>query len=113
VEEYAAGMSSDMSGLEERLGGIDASDPEALQEALSSGEGLFQPEDTPQQKASLSRLETTLALIEGWVSVVVDEAVRGRLPQAGDLAKAPRRRRPTRRPAEHTRATLARPEPRP
>ncbi|WP_420157897.1 zinc-dependent metalloprotease [Nocardiopsis sp. CNT-189] len=106
VEEYAAGMSFDMSGLEERLGGIDVSDPEALQEALSGGEGLFQPEDTPRQKASLSRLETSLALVEGWVSVVVDEAVRGRLPQAGALAEATRRRRATGGPAEHTFATL-------
>ncbi len=106
VEEYAAGMSFDMSGLEERLGGIDVSDPAALQEALSGGEGLFQPEDTPQQKASLSRLETSLALVEGWVSVVVDEAVRDRLPQAGALAEATRRRRATGGPAEHTFATL-------
>ncbi|MFC4560434.1 zinc-dependent metalloprotease [Nocardiopsis mangrovi] len=108
VEEYAHGMSFDMSGLEEKLGGIDMSNPEALQEALSGtdGEGLFQPEDTPQQKASLARLETTLALIEGWVSVVVDAAVADRLPHAAALAEATRRRRATGGPAEHTFATL-------
>ncbi len=106
IEEYAAGMSFDMSALEERLGGIDLSDPAALQEALSGGEGLLQPQDTPQQKASLARLETAIALIEGWVSVVVDEAVRDRLPQAPSLAEAVRRRRATGGPAEHTFATL-------
>ncbi|MDA2808497.1 zinc-dependent metalloprotease [Nocardiopsis suaedae] len=106
IEEYAAGMSFDMSALEERLGGIDLSDPEALQEALSGGEGLLQPQDTPQQKASLARLETAIALIEGWVSVVVDDAVRGRLPQSASLAEAIRRRRATGGPAEHTFATL-------
>ncbi|GAB3207850.1 zinc-dependent metalloprotease [Marinactinospora thermotolerans] len=108
VEEYARGMSFDMSGLEEKLGRIDISNPDALQEALSGteGEGLFQPQDTPQQKASLARLETTLALVEGWVSVVVDSAVSTRLPQAAALAEAIRRRRASGGPAEHTFATL-------
>nr|WP_155998186.1 zinc-dependent metalloprotease [Streptomonospora sp. PA3] len=108
VEEYARGMSFDMSGLEEKLGQIDIANPEALQEALSGseGEGLFQPQDTPQQKASLARLETTLALVEGWLSVVVDSAVAERLPQSAALAEATRRRRATGGPAEHTFATL-------
>src|SRR5690625_252166 len=97
VEDYARGMSFDMSGLEEKLGQIDIANPEALQEALSGseGEGLFQPQDTPQQKASLARLETTLALVEGWLSVVVDAAVAERLPQSAALAEATRRRRAT------------------
>ncbi|MFC7327699.1 zinc-dependent metalloprotease [Marinactinospora rubrisoli] len=108
VEEYARGMSFDMSALEEKLGRIDISNPEALQEALSGseGQGLFQPQDTPQQKASLARLETTLALVEGWVSVVVDASVAGRLPHAAALAEAARRRRASGGPAEHTFATL-------
>src|SRR5699024_8938874 len=70
------------------------------------GESLFQPEDTPQQKAALARLETTLALIEGWVATVVASAVAGRLPQADALAEASRRRRATGGPAEHTFAAL-------
>ncbi|NYI97935.1 putative hydrolase [Streptomonospora nanhaiensis] len=108
VEEYANGMSFDMSALEERLGSVDLGNPEALQEALSGadGEGLFQPQDTPQQKASLARLETTLALVEGWLSVVVDDSVNGRLPHAAALGEAIRRRRATGGPAEHTFATL-------
>ena len=109
VEEYAAGMSFDVSGLEDKLGEIDLTNPEALQEALSDGMGgqsLLQPEDTPQQKAALSRLETALALIEGWVSIVVSSAVSGRLPQADALAEASRRHRATGGPAEHTFAAL-------
>ncbi len=109
VEEYASGMSFDVSGLEDKLGEIDLTNPEALQEALSDGVGgqsLLQPEDTPQQKAALSRLETALALIEGWVSVVVSSAVSGRLPQADALAEASRRHRATGGPAEHTFAAL-------
>jgi hypothetical protein len=37
-------------------------------------EGIFTPEDTPQQRAALARLETALALVEGWVCHVVDRA---------------------------------------
>lgn len=108
VEDYARGMSFDMSALEEKLGRIDPGNPEAMQEALSGaeGEGLFQPQETPQQKASLARLETTLALIEGWVSAVADAAVSERLPGSAALAEATRRRRATGGPAEHTFATL-------
>jgi putative hydrolase len=109
VEEYAAGMSFDVSGLEDKLGGMDLTNPEALQEMMSGGmgsEGLLQPEDTPQQKAALTRLETTLALIEGWVATVVARAVSERLPQSGALAETTRRRRATGGPAEHTFAAL-------
>ncbi len=108
VNEYADGMSFDVSGLEDRLGEIDLTNPEALQEVLggAGGEGLLQPEDTPQQKAALTRLETTLALIEGWVATVVSSAVSARLPQADALAEALRRRRATGGPAEHTFAAL-------
>jgi putative hydrolase len=84
---------------------IDPANPDALREALS-GAALFQPEDTPQQKAALSRLETALALVEGWVATVVDEAAGNRLPHATALAEAIRRRRATGGPAERTFATL-------
>jgi hypothetical protein len=67
---------------------------------------MFQPEDTPQQKAALVRLETLLALVEGWVATVVGDAAAERLPQAGALAEAIRRRRATGGPAERTFATL-------
>src|SRR5690606_37030655 len=108
VEEYAAGMSFDIYGVEILLGHIDRTNPESLQEALYSleGQGLFQTEDTPRQKASLARLETTLALVEGWVSTVVDAAVSQRLPQSAALGEALRRRRASGGPAEHTFAAL-------
>jgi putative hydrolase len=84
---------------------IDISNPEALREALAGGE-LLRPENTPEQKAALARLETALALVEGWVSTVVESAAAERLPHAGALAEAIRRRRATGGPAERTFATL-------
>src|SRR5919201_6146996 len=105
VEQYASGITVDMARLQEAMPEVDITNPEALQNALS-GEGLFRPEDTPAQKAALSRLETALALVEGWVATVVSAAARDRLTHADALAEAIRRRRATGGPAERTFATL-------
>ncbi|WP_121436421.1 zinc-dependent metalloprotease [Actinomadura pelletieri] len=105
VEEYARGITVDLSGIEQAVQGLDLSNPEAIQEALG-GEIQLQPEETPRQKAALARLETTLALVEGWVDTVVNEAAEGRLPDSVKLAEAVRRRRATGGPAERTFATL-------
>jgi putative hydrolase len=107
VESYARGIKMDFSALEEAAQGIDPmalSDPSKLEEILS--QGTFEPQNTPEQKQALERLETLLALIEGWVEVVVIEAVGDRLPGAGALAETLRRRRGTGGPAEQTFATL-------
>src|SRR6202020_782875 len=111
VADFGQGLSNSAEeiriflALREAMPQIDPSNPEALREALSDA-SLFQPEDTPQQKAALARLETLLALVEGWVATVVDDAAGDRLPQAGALAEAIRRRRATGGPAERTFATL-------
>src|SRR5580704_4045867 len=105
VEQYASGISVDMARLQEAMPEVDITNPEALSEALS-GEGLFRPEDTPAQKAALTRLETALALVEGWVATVVSAVARERLTHADALAEAIRRRRATGGPAERTFATL-------
>ena len=105
VEQYASGITVDVARLQEAMPEVDITNPEALRDALS-GEGLFRPEDTPAQKAALSRLETALALVEGWVATVVRAAAAGRLTHADALAEAIRRRRATGGPAERTFATL-------
>ena len=105
VEDYARGIAVDADALRQAMPQIDPANPEALNEALA-GAALFQPEDTEQQKAALARLETVLALVEGWVATVVDAAAADRLPQADALAEAIRRRRATGGPAERTFATL-------
>ncbi|MQA06798.1 MAG: hydrolase [Streptosporangiales bacterium] len=107
VEEYAKGIDVDTSRLESLVGQLDLTNPEALQNALS--EGLFDGDEianTPAQQAALRRLETLLALVEGWVDTVVTAATDGRMPSALSLAEAVRRRRATGGPAERTLATL-------
>ena len=104
VEGYARGIKVDTSKLEDAVGQIDPTHPEQLQDALQ--QGMFQPEDTPEQKAALARLETALALVEGWVDAVVHAAAAPHLPSAGALRDTLRRRRASGGPAEQTFATL-------
>jgi len=98
VQAYARDISFDMAGIEEAMQQIDPADPEAMQEAL--GSRLFSPEPSAAQQAALSRLETYLALVEGWVDVVTEQATRPHLPHAAALVESVRRRRASGGPAE-------------
>jgi putative hydrolase len=107
VEAYAKGMQIDMSGIEELARDFNPatlSDPAAIENLL--GQGVFEPKATPAQTQALERLETLLALIEGWVQVVVTAALGDRIPGAAALSETLRRRRATGGPAEQTFATL-------
>ena len=107
VEAYAQGMKIDMSGMEELAQGLDPSalsDPAAMEKLMS--QGMFEPKATPEQTVALERLETLLALVEGWVQTVVAAALGERMPGTVALAEMLRRRRATGGPAEQTFATL-------
>lgn len=104
VEAYSRGIRVDTSRLEEAVGRLDPSDPGAIQEALSGG--MFEIEQTPEQEAALNRLETMLALVEGWVDEVVSAAAEPHLPSGAALRETVRRRRAAGGPAEQTFATL-------
>ncbi|MGB3483100.1 MAG: zinc-dependent metalloprotease [Mycobacterium sp.] len=107
VEAYAKGIEIDMSGIEEMAQGFNPAamaDPAAMEQLLN--QGIFEPKATEQQTAALQRLETLLALIEGWVQTVVTAALGDRIPGASALSETLRRRRATGGPAEQTFATL-------
>ncbi|MGL5856885.1 MAG: zinc-dependent metalloprotease [Angustibacter sp.] len=103
VQEYARGISIDTERIESAVHDVDPTDTEALQAALANG--LFEPQASPAQRVVLDRLETMLALIEGWVETVTDAAAAP-LTHASRLREAVRRRRATGGPAEQTFATL-------
>ena len=104
VRDYARDTTIDTNAIEEGLRSIDPTDVEAMQQALAGR--LFAPQQSAAQKSALSRLETLLALIEGWVDVVAAAAVSPHLPQAEALGEAIRRRRASGGPAEKTFAAL-------
>ncbi|MCZ2829647.1 zinc-dependent metalloprotease [Modestobacter sp. VKM Ac-2986] len=100
-EAIQRGLDEAMSGME---GGLDPQDPESIQRLL--GSGVLEPEETPEQAMALRRLETLLALVEGWVDTIVAAAAAERLPGHSALAETMRRRRASGGPAEQTFATL-------
>src|SRR6266540_792219 len=104
VEAYAAGIRVNREAVEEAVSRLDPANPEGVQEIAL--EGIFTPDDSPQQKAALTRLETALALVEGWVCHVVDRAAADRLPDVVRLSETFRRRRAAGGPAEQTFSAL-------
>ncbi|QAY73593.1 zinc-dependent metalloprotease [Agromyces protaetiae] len=103
ITTYARGIGIDIEKLEELAEGFDPSNTDALRSAVENG-ALIKPRSDSQQ-AALDRLETMLALVEGWVDVVTADATT-RLPGADRIAETIRRRRASGGPAESALATL-------
>jgi len=103
ITEFAHGIRIDTSRLEELASGFDPANPEELRAAMTSGALI--PPKSDEQLAALARLETMLALVEGWVDVVTAQAT-SRLPSSVAIAETVRRRRASGGPAESAFATL-------
>jgi len=103
ITEFARGITIDSSRLEDLAASFDPANPEELRQAMVDG-SLIPPKSDAQLQA-LGRLETMLALIEGWVDVVTVEAT-SRLPKADAIAETVKRRRAAGGPAESAFATL-------
>jgi putative hydrolase len=103
VDDYARGLGVNASAIAEQLGGLDPTDPAAMQNALTSG--VFEPPTTPEQEAAQRRLGALIALVEGWLDDVVDQA-GALMPSSSALAEAVRRRRAAGGPAEQAFASL-------
>ena len=103
IGAFSQDLGVDIDQVERFAEGFDPTDTERLKEAFSNGELI--PPKTPAQDAALARLETTLALVEGWVDVVTADAT-ARLPKASAVAETVRRRRATGGPGEQAFATL-------
>jgi len=104
VDAYGRGINIDPQAIQSALSEIDPANPESLQNALAGG--VFEPQNTAAQNIALRRLETMLALIEGWVDTVVAEAAGARMQGGDALSEAIRRRRASGGPAEQTFSTL-------
>ena len=104
VEEYAIGLVIDTSHLEEvtRELNLESGDPQAIQDAMSKLQGMdLSPRITSKNTAAASRLETLLALVEGWAEHVVSEALGERIPSTSKLTQAWAHRRSTGGSAEN------------
>jgi putative hydrolase len=103
ITDFARGIRIDTDRLEQLAADFDPSNPEELRAAVTSGALI--PPKSDEQLAALARLETMLALVEGWVDVVT-AAATARLPKSIAIAETVRRRRAAGGPAESAFATL-------
>jgi putative hydrolase len=103
IRDFASGITIDTDRIMDMASDFDPMNTEAVRDLVASGKLL--PERTEAQHRALERLETLLALIEGWVDHVTFLATT-RLPKSANLAEAIRRRRASGGPAEHAFSTL-------
>ena len=108
VVEYGKGIHIDIDAIQRQAQeafekaqenmGDGAAQGDALGFALDSG--IFTPEESPAQKVALLKLETVLALIDGWTDEVSALAAGDRLPAIEQLRETLRRRRASAAPAQ-------------
>ncbi len=89
VSSFATGLKIDPESIQNLAQQIDPSDPTTFNLVIESG-GLITPR-TPEQEQVLARIETTLALIEGWADAVA-LASASRLPGINQVFELIRRR---------------------
>lgn len=103
ITQYASEIRIDTSQIEELTRDMESIDTAALQEAFQNG--AFIAARSEDQTRALESIENTLALIEGWVDAVTDQAT-SLLPKSIAIGEAVRRRRASGGPAEKTFGTL-------
>ncbi|MFV0450711.1 MAG: zinc-dependent metalloprotease [Propioniciclava sp.] len=109
LSHYASHISIDPDSFEEAIesqmsGGLS---PESLASFSETVTGrLFRPDLSEEQQEIVQRLETLVAVVEGWVDDVVGQATAGLLPGADALMEAARRRRAAAGPAQAALRTL-------
>ncbi len=99
VIEFAAGLKVELSGLQEMVQQLDPNDPDSINQIMEASASFNTR--TPEQDAALSRIETLLALIDGYVDAVSEDAGK-RLPNIASLIELINRKRATDGAAEKT-----------
>lgn len=103
VREFAAGLKVDVEQIQSLAEDIDPTDQDALNQLMRAGALITQR--TPEQELALSRIELTLALIEGWGDFVSESACK-RLPAIGSITELFNRHRASSGALEKTFQTL-------
>jgi len=110
IADYGKGIRIDIEQIQRQAeeaiesGTIDPNNPETFSIALN--QGLFTPDESPTQQQAVAKLETALALIDGWVDDVTTLAAAGRLPSLDALRETVRRRRATSSPVQQLFSSL-------
>jgi putative hydrolase len=93
LEDFLSTLRIDLEGMQARLSSIDTTDPEALQQAFESDEGLFGAELDDEQRLKLARIQAFMAAAEGYGDHVMHALGSELLPSYGRIEEAMRRYR--------------------
>lgn len=108
IVAYGAGIRIDLEAIqrqaEDAMQGISENGEQSFTFSLDSG--MFTPEETPSQREALSKLETVLALVDGWADDVATLAAGDRIPSITALRELQRRKRATSAPSQQLFKTM-------
>ena len=93
LDDFLATLTIDMEGMQSKLAGLDAADPEALQALMGSDEGLFGAELDDEQRLKLARIQAFMAAAEGYGDHVMHALGSELLGSYGQIEEAMRRYR--------------------
>ncbi len=93
VDDYVSRFEVNPDAVEESLGELDPTDPQALQQVLGNPETLLGAVQTEAQREVLGRLATLLTVIVGYVDHVLDGVGRGLVGAYQMVSEAMSRRR--------------------
>jgi putative hydrolase len=99
VIEFAAGLKVELTGLQEMVQQLDPNDPDSMNRVMEASASFSTRSE--EQEAALGRIETLMALIDGFVDAVSEQAAK-RLPNMASLIELINRKRATDGPAEKT-----------
>jgi putative hydrolase len=109
IVEYGAGIKIDLDAIqrqaEEAMQDMESA-PGEQSFTIALDSGIFTPEETPSQRAALEKLETVLALVEGWADDVATLAAGDRIQSITALRELHRRKRATNAPSAQLFKTL-------
>jgi putative hydrolase len=113
IVAYGAGIKIDLDAIqrqaEEAMQGFNPeNNPDMNEESftIALDSGIFTPEETPAQREALSKLETVLALVDGWADEVATLAAGDRIPSITALRELQRRKRATSAPSQQLFKTM-------
>ena len=105
IVEYGAGIRIDLDAIQRQAEeAMQGAGEESFTIALDSG--IFTPEETASQRQALSKLETVLALVDGWADDVATLAAGNRIPSIVALRELHRRKRATSAPSQQLFKTM-------
>lgn len=93
LESYVSAFEADSTAIEDRLAGLDPSDPATLQQALGDPAALLGEARSATQRDLVPRIAALVAAVEGYVDHVLDNVGRRLVSSYELLSEALRRRR--------------------